>query len=323
MMRLRSVSVCVVALFSILLAGQDCLAQSDPCNPDPCEGIPNAVADTCVLQGGGACSVGYDFNCACDPGYTWQDATNKCGLVSPGPMVQIPTGCFDMGDVYGGGEPNEDPVHEVCISAFEMDEHEVMNEEYEACVVAGGCTAPSDSSSHTRPIYYGHYNWDDYPVIHVDWFQATAYCEWAGKRLPTEAEWEYAARGGLDGARYPWGNPIAGTDANFLDSGDAWDNDTSPVKRFPPNGYRLYDVAGNVWEWVNDWYSPTYYQYCVEQKIVNDPAGPAGGTSRGMRGGSWYEIKDYLRVSHRGAYGPGSGNANLGFRCARGGAYGP
>jgi formylglycine-generating enzyme required for sulfatase activity len=234
-------------------------------------------------------------------------------------MVQIPTGCFDMGDVYGGGEPDEVPVHKVCISAFEMDEHEVMNEEYEACVVAGSCTAPSDSSSYTRPSYYGHYVYDDFPVIHVDWFQASAYCAWAGKRLPTEAEWEYAARGGLDGARYPWGNAITGTDANFLNSGDPWDNDTTPVEHFPPNGYGLYDVAGNVWEWVNDWYRSDYYSVSP----TNDPPGPASGTRRGMRGGSWYDIKDYLRVSHRGDYNPGSGNANLGFRCARGGAYGP
>jgi len=238
-------------------------------------------------------------------------------------MVQIPAGCFDMGDVYGGGESDEEPVHEVCISAFRMDVREVMNQEYEACVVAGACTAPSDSSSYTRPTYYGHYVFDDYPVIHVDWFQATAYCEWAGKRLPTEAEWEYAARGGLDGARFPWGNTITGTDANFLDSGDNWDNDTSPVIRFPANGYGLYDVAGNVWEWVNDWYSPGYYQDCVDGGIVKDPPGPKTGTWRGMRGGSWYDIKDYLRVSQRGDYDPGLDNANLGFRCARGGAYGP
>ena len=113
----------------------------------------------------------------------------------------------------------------------------------------------------------------------------------------------------MDGARYPWGNTISGTDANFFDSGDPWDNDTSPVIRFPANGYGLYDVAGNVWEWVNDWYSPTYYQ--------------DAGTSRGMRGGSWYDLKDSLRVSKRGDYAPGLDNANLGFRCARGGAYGP
>ena len=127
MIRRKLISVCVVALLSILLMGEDCIAQDDPCDPDPCAGMSNAVAGTCVLQGGGACSAGYDFACACDPGYTWQDATNTCQLVSPGPMVQIPTGCFDMGDVYGGGEPNEQPVHELCISAFEMDEHEVMN----------------------------------------------------------------------------------------------------------------------------------------------------------------------------------------------------
>ena len=84
-----------------------------------------------------------------------------------------------------------------------------------------------------------------------------------------------------------------------------------------------YDLSGNVWEWVNDWYSPTYYQDCVDEKIVENPSGPDAGTSRGMRGGSWYDLKDSLRVSKRGDYAPGLDNANLGFRCARGGAYGP
>jgi len=315
--KIRHAWIGVILVSGTFLLGQDCAAQSDPCDAEPCQTIDNAVAGTCVLQGGGACSPGYDFACACDPGYTWQDASNTCQLVSPGPTVQIPTGCFDMGDVYGGGELNETPVHEVCISAFEMDRHEVTNKEYEACVIAGGCTAPSDFSSNQLSSYYGNIYYDDFPVIHVDWFQASAYCAWAGKRLPTEAEWEYAARGRLDGARYPWGNSITGDDANFLDSGDPWDNDTTQVGRYPPNGYGLYDVAGNVWEWVNDWYSPTYYQYCVDHEIGKDPSGPDNGTSRGMRGGSWYELKYYLRVSHRGNYGPSFDNANLGFRCAR------
>ena len=129
-----------------------------------------------------------------------------------------------------------------------MDTHEVTNSEYAACVSGTGCTAPSNATSSTRASYYGNTSFNNFPVIYVTWNQATAYCAWAGKRLPTEAEWEYAARGGLSGKRYPWGDSIGGTEANYLGSGDPWDDDTSPAENYAPNGYGLYDMAGNVFE---------------------------------------------------------------------------
>ena len=233
--------------------------------------------------------------------------------VPPGPMAQIPAGCFDMGDAFSEGGPDELPVHNVCISAFEMDVHEVTNAEYRQCVTFGGCTAPSDSSSHTRPTYYGDPAYDDFPVIWVDWYKAEDYCTWAEKRLPTEAEWEYAARGGLAGKRYPWGDTISGTDANYWDSGDPWDNDTSEVEYYGPNGYGLYDMAGNVWEWVNDWYQEDYYTVSPP----NDPPGPGSGTDRVLRGGSWNSNSDYLRVANRDYDLPDNETDFLGFRCAR------
>jgi len=235
--------------------------------------------------------------------------------VRGGPMAAIPAGCFDMGDPFGEGSPDELPVHEVCISAFQMDVHEVTNAEYAECVAGGGCTSPVDSSSATRATYYGDPAYGDFPVIWVNWSQAEQYCTWAGKRLPTEAEWEYAARGGLAGKRYPWGDAAGGADANYRDSGDPWDNDTSRGEHYAPNGYGLYDMAGNAYEWVNDWYKSDYYS----ESPTHDPAGPASGTSRVMRGGSWTAPTFYLRMADRGRVyiPPFSVEDHVGFRCAR------
>jgi len=243
-----------------------------------------------------------------------------------GPMVRIPTGCFDMGDSFAEGDGDELPVHNVCISGFEMDVYEVTNAYYAACVADGGCTPPPAASSYSRPSYYGEPAYDDFPVLRVSWYQAEAYCFWAGKRLPTEAEWEFAARGGLAGKRYPWGDSITCADACH-ERGFSWqpcygychsgmcDNDTHPVGIYAPNGYGLYDMAGNVWEWVNDWYQAGYYAVSP----VNDPPGPASGTERVLRGGAWSWFADGQRVAFRDSDQPLPFYAshNVGFRCAR------
>jgi len=240
--------------------------------------------------------------------FSWQPIPNSLN------MALIPSGCFDMGDAFGEGGGDELPVHNVCItSGFYMDVHEVTNAEYNECVGGGGCTAPGSSSSSTRTSYYGNPDYDDFPVIYVNWDQANNYCTWAGKRLPTEAEWEYAARGGLSGNRYPWSDTISGSDANYRDSGDPWDNDTSQVEYYAANGYGLYDMAGNVWEWVNDWYQNDYY----DMSPTNDPPGPDPDTYRVLRGGSWYNATTYnLRVALRFEYTPTNQDNFMGFRCA-------
>jgi len=269
-----------------------------------------------------------DFSCNCGAGFTWQPATHTCVGQPTSGMAQIPAGCFMMGDHFNQGSSHERPVHNVCISAFEMDVYEVTNAQYAACVAAGGCTVPSSSSSYTRPSYYGNPAYADFPVIYVDWFQATAYCTWAGKRLPTEAEWEYAARGGPEGKRYPWGDTITCDYAcygRYSWAYPCWnhcyngvcDNDTHPVGHYAPNGYGLYDMAGNVFEWTNDWYCWFYYQYCVDQGIVNDPPGPVTGTSRVLRGGSWGAGPYDLRAADRHYLSPDFDCSNYGFRCAR------
>ena len=244
--------------------------------------------------------------------------------VPPEPdMAQIPEGCFDMGDSFAEGLSWELPVHNVCISAFDMDFHEVTNAEYAECMDDGVCTAPRHLYSYTRDPYLGNPAYDDFPALYVYWHQALEYCTWAGKRLPTEAEWEYAARGGLSGKRYPWGDTLSATYANYYNSGDPWDNDTSPVKSFEPNGYGLYDITGNVWEWVNDWFQTDYYSVSP----TNDPPGPTTGENNRhvLRGGSWrtFTWGGGLRVAYRLWSWPDENYYEVGFRCARGGAYGP
>jgi formylglycine-generating enzyme required for sulfatase activity len=165
----------------------------------------------------------------------------------------------------------------------------------------------------------------DHPVVQVSWQDASAYCAWAGVRLPTEAEWEHAARGGLAGAVFPWGNDLEpngdhrmnvwqGTFPTQNTLGDGFLG-TAPVDAFPPNGFGLYNTTGNVWEWCSDWYDPGYYA----RSPAADPPGPKTGTNRVMRGGSYLCHASYCnryRVGARSGNGPDSSVGNLGFRCA-------
>lgn len=275
--------------------------------------------------------------------------------------VAIGAGSFKMGDAFGEGYPNdgEVPVHEVRLDAYRIDTIAVTNamfnrfvrdtgyrtaaEEYGTSAVFHLTVAadPADvlgSASGTpwwlnvRGADWAHpagpgSHWTDipdHPVVQVSHFDALAYCRWAGRRLPTEAEWERAARGGLHQKRYAWGNELHSADGSHLcniwqgtfpveNTQDDGFLTTAPVKSFPPNGYGLYEMSGNVWEWCSDWFLPKYYRNAP----TDNPQGPTIGRGRVMRGGSYLCHDSYCnryRVAARSSNTPESSSGNCGFR---------
>lgn len=221
-------------------------------------------------------------------------------------MVYIPSGKFIMGS--DSGDPNEAPAHTVYLDGFWIDRTEVTNAAFQKCVEAGACSQPLNSSN-TRNNYYNNPAFADYPVIYMNHYDAEGYCRWAGKRLPTEAEWEKAARG-TDSRTWPWGDTF---DRNKLGLGPG--NDTARVGSNPAGAspYGVLDMAGNVLEWVADWYSSDYYTQSPE----HNPQGPATGVENVLRGGRWWDVEYDLRITKRWHLGSNERNPALGFRCAR------
>jgi sulfatase modifying factor 1 len=272
----------------------------------------------------------------------------------------IPAGSFRMGDSYGDGNglDGEVPVHQVRLEAFEMDATSVTNADFACFVDATGYATEAETFGYSAvfhlalqarpadvlgpaagaPWWLGvkGADWrhpggplsgvdgkEDHPVVHVSWNDALAYCGWAGRRLPTEAEWEYASRGGLDGARYPWGDDLLDGEGwrvniwqgvfpsrNTSDDGYLT---TAPVRSFRANGYGLWQTVGNVWEWCADWFDPGYYGRSPEV----DPRGPEAGAARVLRGGSYLCHDSYCnryRNSARSSNTPDSSMGNAGFR---------
>ena len=235
-------------------------------------------------------------------------------------MVLVPEGSFMMGSTEG--DPDEKPVVEVVLESFYIDQFEVTNASYKECVDLGICSRPLQFDSQTRLQYYGANEYANFPVIYVTWEDANVYCEWRGARLPTEAEWEKAARG-PDGWKYPWGNEFEEGRANYCGGAvfcPSEPNDgfkgTAPVDAFESgiSPYGAYQMAGNVNEWVADWYDKNYYR-SLEDGAEN-PTGPAQGQERSIRGGSFGLNAEKLRTTNRGFGNPFNASEYDGFRCA-------
>lgn len=261
--------------------------------------------------------------------------TGKDGIV----MSYVPEGSFKMGSDEPDIVLSAGPVHRVTTDAFYMDRYEITNRQYADFLNAA---KPSEGPDGSRPKWVvlrsdleetGKENWwpteiimvngvyrafegyETLPAITVSWDGARVYCEWAAERLPTEAEWEKAARGGLEGKVYEWGNEIP-TGGVIFDR--SWkDNQrpapTEPVGNYHPNGYGLYDMAGNVWEWCSDWYDQNYYKTSPS----DNPKGPDSGNFKVLRGGSWYNNAYVLRVALRNSSTPTNQNDAVGFRCVK------
>jgi sulfatase modifying factor 1 len=262
---------------------------------------------------------------------------------APADMARIPAGTFRMGTT--GGPGHETPVHDVEIEAFFIDRTEVTVGAFASFVAATAYRTEAERIGWSGVFDPAQHKWvavdgatwhrpdgphrpaaaDDEPVTQVSWNDAQAYATWAGKRLPTEAEWEYAARGGVEQAPYVWGDELrpGGRPAANWWQGPFPDRDTgedgytsrAPVGRFAANGFNLVDVTGNVWEWCADWFDPGYYARSPRRS----PRGPDSGSERVLRGGSWLCSENYCsnyRPGARSQATPDSGLNNTGFRLA-------
>ena len=255
------------------------------------------------------------------PTHTPEASTANVRELDGMPEILIPAGTFMMGcnpENNGGVDcmPDILPLHEVELSAYTIDQFEVSNVQYARCVSAGKCTEPKSLGDVDRPDYYLNPNYADFPVVAVDWTQADAYCRWVDGRLPTEAQWEKAARGD-DLRPYPWGfDPPDCSRANFNSSNSGRCSDgTTKVGSYPDGAspYGVLDLAGNVWEWTNDWYDWTYYQSSPEQ----DPMGPATGYQKIVKGGAWDYSANVMTISYNSDHQPKEFKSSFGFRCTR------
>ncbi len=296
--KMKTNRLTIAWLASTLLMGASCLSCSDGrgCTPD-CTG-KECGPDGC----GGTCALG------CGAGETCNNGV--CEIIV---WIQIPGGTYQMGSDAGGSD--ELPLHQVTVPAFEMTKTEVTIDQYQACVDAGTCTLPDDNTSNSY-CNWGYSDRGARPVNCVDWNQAVAFCSWAGGRLPSEAEWEYAARSGGQNITYPWGDDTATCQyAVMYEGGNGCGLDRTWAvcgKTAGNTGQGLCDMAGNVWEWVQDWYHSDYTGAPTDGSAWED-----SGSYRVLRGGSFVYDAVHLRAAYRYLHDPSSRFDYFGFRCAR------
>lgn len=236
--------------------------------------------------------------------HTRRDAPSAAPEEVAAPMVSIPGGVFTMGDM--SGEPDEYPERKLTMNGFRIDRTEVTNAAYRACVQSKACD-PSpflDDPDLGKP---------DHPVVGVTFEDAERFCKWVDKRLPTEAEWEYAAKG-ADHRKWPWVGAFDPTRANTVQPGD-FHGKTAPVTAYESgeSPFGVLQMAGNAGEWTADYFDPTHYR---KNKDTTDPAGPASGRERVVRGGSYRDASHTVRVAARRAKSPTEVDSTIGFRCA-------
>jgi formylglycine-generating enzyme required for sulfatase activity len=230
-------------------------------------------------------------------------------------LVYVPQGNFLMGAIPaqdGADEFFETPQHQVFLDAYWMDQTVVTNRMYALCVNAGSCQPPQSNDSNTHSNYYNDDQFSEYPVINVDWNQADSYCKWAGRKLPSEAQWEKAARG-THGENYPWGQKLDLSTINHLSCAQ----DTTEVGSYPDEAspYGALDLVGNVSQWVADWFRNDYYE---SQKDWRNPTGPGPATAkyRALRGSAWGKPDVDTFADYRYFAEPDYFNFDTGFRCA-------
>jgi formylglycine-generating enzyme required for sulfatase activity len=264
----------------------------------------------------------YVFELVVNDGFLDSEPDSVVVVVLPLKMVLIPEGTFLMGsETKDERYKDERPIHEVNLSPYYIGVYEVTNAEYKEFCDATGRPYPLNPLFYDpetfEPIDNYFLDYPNHPVVNVSWSDAVAYCEWLSEehwgkyRLPTEAEWERAARGGLEGKKYPWGDEITQEKANYDESLIFMPIE---VGSYEPNAFGLYDVVGNVCEWCEDWYSETYYKECKEKGIVDDPPGPESGINRVYRGGSFFDADKNCRVSTRFRGEPDLPLDHIGFR---------
>jgi sulfatase modifying factor 1 len=325
------------------------------------------MADTCSTPTKTCCAPAAEHDAATAPAATTSEAREPLEETLAR-MIELPGGTFRMGteDTEGFPQDGEGPVRDVTLAPFLIDKTSVTNDQFARFIAATGHKTEAEVFGWSF-VFWAHIPkkrfeelvrdtvqgapwwcqvpgaiWSapegpgsdvstrgNYPVVHVSWNDALSYCTWANQRLLTEAEWEYAARGGLDQNTYPWGNQLRPGGEHRCniwqgqfpqeDTGDDGYAGTSPVDAFPPNGYGLHSITGNAWEWCADWFSCDHHTE-PSPATRDNPQGPATGTGRVMKGGSFLCHKSYCnryRVGARSSNTPDSSTSNLGFRCGR------